>query len=66
MRKELKLFVWENVLTDYTEGIMFALAENADEARRLISEKMEYDSCELKIEPREISEKEGFYVYGGG
>lgn len=32
----LKLFVWENVLRDYTAGIAFALAHDADEARRLI------------------------------
>jgi hypothetical protein len=32
----LKLFVWEGVLRDYTPGIAFALAHDADEARRLI------------------------------
>jgi hypothetical protein len=32
----LKLFVWEDVLSDYTPGVAFALAHDADEARRLI------------------------------
>lgn len=27
------LFVWEGVLTDYTDGIMFAVAENVEDAR---------------------------------
>lgn len=28
-----KLYVWEGVLTDYTDGIMFAIAENPLKAR---------------------------------
>lgn len=32
----LRLFVWEGVLTDYTDGIMFALADSADQARDMI------------------------------
>lgn len=30
----LKLYVWENVLCDYSCGVMFALAHDVDEARR--------------------------------
>lgn len=36
MSNSLKLYVWENVLTDYTSGIMFALATSVEEARELI------------------------------
>jgi len=32
----MKLYVWEYVLTDYTDGIMFALANSVEEARELI------------------------------
>jgi hypothetical protein len=32
---KLRLYVWENVLTDYTDGIMFALAESVEQAREL-------------------------------
>ena len=40
---ELKLYVWGNVLTEYTAGIAFAFAESEDHARRLIcGEKGEY------------------------
>ena len=31
--KKLKLFVWHDVLTDYTSGVMFALAPTVEEAR---------------------------------
>ncbi len=61
-----KLFVWENVLCDYKSGIAFVYAESPEEARELIIEKMGYISQDLILIPREIKEKEGFYVYGGG
>ena len=32
----MNLYVWEDVLTDYTSGVMFALAHSADEARDVI------------------------------
>jgi len=32
----VKLFVWQDVLTDYTSGIMFALANSVEEAREVI------------------------------
>ena len=63
---KLKLYVWENVLTDWNHGVMFALAESPDEARRLIADKMGYEDRELKITPKEITKPEGFFVYGGG
>jgi hypothetical protein len=31
----LRLYVWEGILTDYTDGIAFALAPSVEEARRL-------------------------------
>ena len=63
--KELKLYVWENVLCDYTNGIMFAYAKNIDEARKLIGEKMGHECVDLELEPRKIQDNEGFYIYGG-
>ncbi len=70
----LKLFVWEDVLSDYTDGIMFALAESADEARTIIVEKAKADGydrhlgeieIELKVEPKSYNNKVGFFVFGG-
>lgn len=64
--KKLKLYVWEEVLTDYTDGCMFALAENSEDARNLIAEKMGMRVGDLSTEPKEVTEREGFYVWGGG
>ena len=76
----MKLFVWEDVLEDYTYGIMFALAENVEEARRVIIEKSKKERLDfpkelrevfnmkddLSKEPKVIEKAEGFYVQGGG
>ena len=32
----MKLYVWHDVLTDYTSGVMFALAESPEHARETI------------------------------
>lgn len=64
--KKLKLYVWEDVLRDYSTGIAFAYAENSSEARILVCKKLGYNHEDLCAEPREISEKEGFVKYGGG
>lgn len=67
MRKKLKLYVWEDVLTDYTSGVMFALATSVDEARNLILKKWDYvPRDDLAREPRCIEAPEGFAVWGGG
>ena len=36
----LKMFVWEHVLKDYTDGLMVALAHDAEEARALLKEEI--------------------------
>ena len=36
MNETLKLFVWKNVLHDYTSGMMVAMAHNITEARQLL------------------------------
>ena len=72
--KDLKLFIWEDVLSDYTSGIAFALAENIAEAREIIFAKFEKEEqylsdtlkADLSDEPEMIDTKGGFYVWGGG
>ena len=67
----MKLFVWEGILTDWSNGIMFALAPNLREAKKAILKKSGvYKSSWLKeelnsIKPRVIKDTEGFYLYGG-
>ncbi len=67
--KKLRLYVWEDVFSDHTPGIAFALATSAKEARNLIAE----DSCnpedakkELRGRPRVFSSAIGFAQGGGG
>ena len=65
--KKLKLFVWEDVLTDYTSGVMFALAYDVAGARKAILKKMGYkEHPELNIKPIVVSKTAGFFCYGGG
>jgi len=41
----MKLFVWrgEGILTDYTNGIMFAIAKDVHEARKMIYDQAKND-----------------------
>lgn len=69
--RPLKLFVWEGVLTDYTSGVMLALAEDVDEARQLIypgwtPETSGTRAIDLRAEPKVHDGPVGFYVWGGG
>ena len=66
--KKLKLFVWEGVLTDYTSGVMFALATNVENARKQIMKKENGSTAkaDLMSEPLVITKAEGFAVWGGG
>lgn len=67
MKQKLKLYVLENVLTDYTNGIMFALAASPKHARRLILKHTDHvNQDELNTEPKLVSKPQGFAVYGGG
>ena len=65
--KKLKLFVWEDVMKDYTSGIMFALAKNVEDARKQILKECDYIPKEdLMKEPIVITKAQGFAVWGGG
>lgn len=62
----LKLYVWKDVLCDWTCGVMFALANSVEEARKLIIDTTPYDTEELEREPEIYDSPCGFYVPGGG
>lgn len=66
--KTLKLFVWENVLVDYTPGVMFAYAYDVEHARQLLIQKDHVVEVlsDLAQQPKEITEPEGFTLWGGG
>ena len=69
----MKLYLWKNVLRDHTPGVMFAIADSVEEARRIIREKyvlenpIDDEPIELIInEPQVIDGKFAFYMWGGG
>ncbi len=78
MKKQLKLFIWRDVLSDYTPGIAFAMACDVDEARKkireeIVKEKWQHvgkyaDSImeELHFEPEIHDKPFGTYLFGGG
>lgn len=69
-RKEepIKMFVWHNVLTDYTSGMVCILAHDFEEAINIA--KKEFDNYiveDFAGKHYEVySEPHGEYVYGGG
>lgn len=68
-RKKMKLFVWDGVLTDYTSGIMFAVAASVEEARVKLLEVCEYiPKDDLRREPAvyDCSEPVAYVCWGGG
>ena len=67
--KQLKLYVWKDVLTDYSSGIAFALAENEEEARQLVIDDVgrnKYCEKEFEKKPECVDTKKAFHIYGGG
>jgi len=67
---ELKLFVWHDVLCDYTCGVMFALAHDVDEAREAVLAHSELQGMrvtqDINKEPKVYDTPAGFAVWGGG
>jgi hypothetical protein len=64
--KQLKLYVWHNVLCDYTCGVMFAMAYSVEQARELIVESgINVIDGELNQEPTVYDAPAGFAVWGG-
>ena len=65
----MKLYIWDDVLRDYTSGIMFAIADSPERARELLKEECSYlPDYDLNKEPEEhdLNEEIAVYLYGGG
>jgi hypothetical protein len=68
-RNKMKVFVWENVLTDYTSGIMFAISPSVEDARLQLLKRCNYiPEDDLNQQPKEfdLSESAAFVCWGGG
>lgn len=72
---KLKMYVWENVLPDYTYGMVCAIAESEEQAWELLKAKdpWAYGSIckgrypDQKItQPVEVTNPDIFIVAGGG
>ena len=70
----MKTFVVEDVLRDYTPGLIVVKAKNKEEALKLINKELSFhdfiDDCGsadcLADKIRELNDNEVVYVYGGG
>ena len=66
MKNTLHLYVWEDVLCDYTSGVMFALAHSVDEARELLRKRCDWlPETDLMGDPVIYDDKMAYYVWGG-
>lgn len=62
----LKLFVWDEVFCDYTCGIAFALAHDAEEARQMIFDIRPWGHGDLAVAPKVYEAPVARAVSGGG
>lgn len=61
-------YVWENVLYDWSGGIVVVRARNIEEARMIIKREVDYsDSSDVDFvkDPTILGEGECVYVWGG-
>lgn len=69
MGTRYKVFVWDNVLEDYTSGGMFAVAKNVSDARAALLKECSYiPESDLGQEPKvyDITDCPARAVWGGG
>jgi hypothetical protein len=70
--KKLKLYVWNGVLTDWTDGIAFALASSPEEAvnelkKAGLGDDYYFSGIKLQgVEPEVYDTACGHWIYGGG
>ena len=65
--KQLKLFVWTEVLCSYSCGVMFALAPDVETARKLLREECYYlPDTDLEKEPDVYTQPFAMSVSGVG
>jgi hypothetical protein len=62
----MKTFVVENVLGDYTPGLIIVKAKNIESAKKLLKEQFDDTYEDVTNGIREMQDNEIVYVYGGG
>ncbi len=64
----MKLYVWEDCFRDWNAGLGVVLANDAEEARDLLSDLIGYRHEDLAKRPTEynLDKPKAFCVFGGG
>jgi len=64
----MKLYVWEESFSDYSDGLAVVVAPDSETARDLLRKKIGYNHPDLAKRPDEyeLTEVRVFYVHGGG
>ena len=63
----MKLYIWRDVLRDYTSGIAFCMAHSLGEAFAVMKANMaDYEFAELNGDPEVHDEPFGAHIWGGG
>lgn len=72
--EKLKMFVWQNVLTDYTDGMIVVLAPDLPTAIQVAEKQciksmgyiMDSFKKAMSKKPTIVTKPSCFFVYGGG
>ena len=64
----MKVFIWENVLTDYTDGMAVAYAETCEQALAMFKDYIaeQLGAPTKVIDCEKDNDAYAAYVYGGG
>ena len=64
----MKIYVWEDYCSDYTEGLAVVVAKDEGEARKLLIKSEGYEPDSLKYPPKifSVNRKNVWKVHGGG
>ena len=66
--RKLKMFIWQDVLTDYTSGMVAIYAYDLEHALKIARKKFDKYVVDgfAGVKPIVCSKPDGYYVYGGG
>jgi hypothetical protein len=66
--KKLKIYVWDNVLCDYTPGMIVVIASSLEKAKAIAKERHPSETDIESDQPSIQDIKEGYVAecYGGG
>ena len=67
MKSKLKLFIWTDFCSDYTDGLAFAIAKDEEEAKKLVEKETGYEVYDWgQLEVRQLRYRVARCVAGGG